>query len=125
MESGGTTTFGNTSRPGAPWGQRHGHQCSNIQRRKSREEIRLDIPNGTTKGSQRPYYGGQTGKVLGGPSPINWLTCNRASAAEYDQWGKVSKSEQNWKSMSAAMTKAENYTCGPARQEQKYLFTPI
>lgn len=53
------------------------------------------------------------GKVLGGSSAINLLTWDRAAAVEYDQWEKVGNPGWNWKSMSAAMTKAENYTGGP------------
>ncbi|KAJ4387023.1 hypothetical protein N0V85_007810 [Neurospora sp. IMI 360204] len=53
------------------------------------------------------------GKVLGGSSAINLLSWNRAAAVEYDQWEKVGNPGWNWKSMSAAMTKAENYTGGP------------
>lgn len=53
------------------------------------------------------------GKVLGGSSAINLLSWNRAAAVEYDQWEKVGNPGWNWKSMSTAMLKAENYTGGP------------
>ncbi|KAK3947753.1 hypothetical protein QBC32DRAFT_409043 [Pseudoneurospora amorphoporcata] len=39
---------------------------------------------------------------------------NRAAVVEYDQWETVGNPGWNWKSMSTAMLKAENYTGGPA-----------
>ncbi|KAK3941960.1 GMC oxidoreductase [Diplogelasinospora grovesii] len=54
------------------------------------------------------------GKVLGGSSALNLMCYDRAAAAEYDMWEEVGNPGWNWDSMFAAMTKAENYTGGPA-----------
>lgn len=50
------------------------------------------------------------GKVLGGSSALNFLTHNRASAAEYDSWEALGNPGWNWETMLAAMVKAENFT---------------
>lgn len=45
------------------------------------------------------------GRVLGGSSALNFLTWDRASAAEYDSWEVVGNPGWNWHNMSAAMLK--------------------
>jgi choline dehydrogenase-like flavoprotein len=53
------------------------------------------------------------GRVLGGSSAVNLLAWNRASAAEYDAWESLGNPGWNWKTLSAAMEKAETYVNGP------------
>lgn len=50
---------------------------------------------------------------MGGTSALNLLTWDRAAAAEYDNWEAVGNPGWNWKTMSAAMEKAETYVGGP------------
>lgn len=51
------------------------------------------------------------GKVLGGSSALNFMSHNRAAAAEYDAWQHLFGNEGwGWESMIAAMMKAENFT---------------
>jgi choline dehydrogenase-like flavoprotein len=47
------------------------------------------------------------GCVLGGTSALNLLNWDRAAAAEYDHWEAVGNLGWNWRTMSAAMSKAE------------------
>ncbi|KAK4039720.1 pyranose dehydrogenase 3 [Parachaetomium inaequale] len=54
------------------------------------------------------------GRVLGGTSALNLLTWDRAAAAEFDAWEAVGNPGWNWRTMSAAMEKAETYVGGPA-----------
>ncbi|KAK4231465.1 putative GMC oxidoreductase [Podospora fimiseda] len=58
-------------------------------------------------------YNVPRGKVLGGSSAINYITFDRAAAAEYDMWAEVGNPGWNWKTMETAMEKAENYLGGP------------
>lgn len=44
---------------------------------------------------------------------MNLLTWDRAAAVEYDNWEAVGNPGWNWKTMSAAMEKAETYVGGP------------
>jgi choline dehydrogenase-like flavoprotein len=53
------------------------------------------------------------GRVLGGTSALNLLTWDRAAAPEYDNWEAVGNPGWNWKTMTAAMEKAETYVGGP------------
>ncbi|KAL2268823.1 hypothetical protein VTJ83DRAFT_3669 [Remersonia thermophila] len=53
------------------------------------------------------------GRVLGGSSAVNLLTWNRASAPEYDAWESLGNPGWNWRTLSAAMEKAETYVNGP------------
>ncbi|KAG7291954.1 hypothetical protein NEMBOFW57_001983 [Staphylotrichum longicolle] len=53
------------------------------------------------------------GRVLGGTSALNFLTWDRASAVEYDNWEAVGNPGWNWRTMTAAMEKAETYVNGP------------
>jgi choline dehydrogenase-like flavoprotein len=51
------------------------------------------------------------GKVLGGSSALNLLCWDRAASCEYDSWGEVVGSRAwSWRSMIAAMIKAETFT---------------
>ncbi|CRG91596.1 Choline dehydrogenase [Talaromyces islandicus] len=56
------------------------------------------------------------GKVLGGSSALNLMSWDRASAVEYDAWGKVGNPGWNWTSMISAMTTAENFHESPYYQ---------
>ncbi|KAK1758571.1 GMC oxidoreductase [Echria macrotheca] len=59
------------------------------------------------------------GRVLGGSSALNLLCWDRAAAAEYDAWAEVGNPGWDWRAMEAAMTRAENYTGGPAGSGRK------
>ena len=48
--------------------------------------------------------------MLGGTSALNLLIWDRGSKPEYDAWGELGNPGWNWKSMIAAMSKAENFT---------------
>jgi choline dehydrogenase-like flavoprotein len=54
------------------------------------------------------------GRVLGGTSALNLLVWDRAAAAEFDAWEAVGNPGWNWRTMSAAIEKAETYVGGPA-----------
>ncbi|TKA82743.1 hypothetical protein B0A55_01081 [Friedmanniomyces simplex] len=90
------------------------------------DEDKINIPGlkGTTLGTKydwnftsipQPQLYNRTitqdrGKVLGGSSALNLLIWDRGSKPEYDAWGEVGNPGWNWKSMDAAMSKAENFT---------------
>jgi choline dehydrogenase-like flavoprotein len=62
------------------------------------------------------------GKVLGGSSAMNYLCYDRAAAGEYDTWGKLvgDTTKWSWKTMLAAMMKAERYTDDPSKVDPKF-----
>ncbi|KAI1077247.1 choline dehydrogenase [Whalleya microplaca] len=55
-------------------------------------------------------FSANRGKVLGGSSALNFMTWDRASAAEYDSWESLGNAGWNWDNMLTAMMKAENFT---------------
>lgn len=50
------------------------------------------------------------GKVLGGSSALNFMSYDRAAAAEYDSWEALGNPGWNWETMIAAMMKSETFT---------------
>ncbi|KAK4187243.1 putative GMC oxidoreductase [Podospora australis] len=71
------------------------------------------FPTVPQKGLKNRVVMNPRGKVLGGSSAINFITWDRASAPEFDQWAEVGNPGWGWKEMEAAMEKAESFFGGP------------
>ncbi|KAM7197576.1 GMC oxidoreductase [Rhypophila sp. PSN 637] len=67
------------------------------------------VPQVATKNR---VWGAPRGKVLGGSSALNLMSWDRASAPEYD-WERLGNKGWNWRTMIAAMKRAETFTPSP------------
>ncbi|KAM7222977.1 choline dehydrogenase [Rhypophila decipiens] len=67
------------------------------------------VPQAATKNR---VWGAPRGKVLGGSSALNLMSWDRASAPEYD-WERLGNKGWNWRTMIAAMKRAETFTPSP------------